>query len=108
MGVEVKVDTKRLSGLLRELEPAKVQQLLNRAGFEAEGLAKSQHKYKDRTGYLTGSARTDTTHPGEVWVGHSAKYAPYVERWDAFLEPAVKKAVGNLIAALEHVFRKAR
>lgn len=108
MSVEVRVDTKRLTALIRDLEPRNVQQLLNRAGFEAEGLAKTQHAYKDRTGYLTNSARTDTSHPGEVWVGHSAKYAPYVEAWDAFLEPAVKKAVEHLIVALENVFRRAR
>jgi hypothetical protein len=107
MAVEVNVNTAKLSALIRELAPSNVQQLLARAGLEAEGLAKTQHKYKDRTGYLTSSARTDISHPGEVWVGHSALYAPYVEAWDAFLEPAVKKAVEHLIAALENIFRRA-
>jgi len=111
MAVEVQVDTRRLTALIRDLEPAKIQQLLNRAGFEAEGLAKQAAPVD--TGYLRGSLRTERGNL-EVTIGTPAKYAPYVElgtrrmRAQPYLGPAVQKAVASLTAALEHTFRKAQ
>jgi HK97 gp10 family phage protein len=111
MAVEVQVDTRRLTALIGDLEPTKIQQLLNRAGFEAEGLAKQRAPVD--TGFLRSSLSTKPG-PLEVTVGASAKYAPYVElgtrRMNAqpYLGPAVTKAVANLVAALEATFRKAQ
>jgi nicotinamide mononucleotide (NMN) deamidase PncC len=108
MPVEVKVNTKGLDALSSSLSPAMVDKMVRAAGFEAEGNAKRTHKYQDRTGNLTNSGGTQKKGIGEVWVGNYAEYAPYVEKWDAFLEPAIAKAVDNLRRALEAIFKRAQ
>lgn len=110
MAVEVRVDTAGLDSLVKSLSPQEIQALLRRAGFEAEGLAKGRAPVD--TGFLRGSITTDASKPGEVSVGASALYAPYVEqgtrnhRAQPYLQPAVQKAADALRAALEARFRK--
>lgn len=111
MGVTVRVETKNLDELRRALSPSGIDRLLLRAGFEAEGLAKSAAPVD--TGFLRGSLSTVASGPGEVTIGASAGYAPFIEygtrrmKAQPFLEPAVKVAGDHLKAALEVILRKA-
>lgn len=112
MGVEVRTDTRRLTQLMQDMEPHRVGQMLLRAGFEAEGLAKMGAPID--TGYLRSSLGTKKVSDSEVQVGASANYAAYVEmgtrytKAHPYLAPAVKVAVGKLINALEAMFRRAQ
>ena len=108
MSVQVKLDTRGLDRLVRDLDPASLQKELLRAGFIGESEAKSNHKYQDRSGNLTNSAMTLSENPMEVTVGYSAEYAPYVEAWDPYLKPAMQKALARLRATLEDLFRRAQ
>lgn len=112
MGVEVKIDTSNLSRLVRDLSPGQIDQLVRAAAFEAEGRAKQSAPVD--TGYLRNSIQTRVLGIGEAEVGTSAQYAAYVEmgtsrqRAQPYLVPAARKAVDNLIAALEARLRRAK
>ena len=112
MGVEVSVETRKLSKLIRDLAPQQITALLMRAGFMAEAGARIAAPVD--TGILRNSLRTEKTGPKEVSVGSNVEYAPFVEMGTrfmqarAYLEPAIKAAVEWLMRELLKVFRRAQ
>jgi HK97 gp10 family phage protein len=111
MGVEVSANLRGIERLTRGLSAQSMQQLLQRAGFEAEGLAKQ--KAPIDTGYLRSSIGAGKASSVEVPVNVGAEYGVYHElgtrymKAKPYLEPSLKKAAGNLQAALEALFRSA-
>lgn len=112
MSVTVRLSTRNITRLIADLSPQQISQLLRRCGFEGEGEAKKRAPVD--TGFLRNSIGTRLVNPREVWVGASAKYAPFVERGtrrskaQPYLEPGVMVAVKNLEAALEARFKRAK
>lgn len=112
MGVEVRVDMRGIDRLTSGLSPRVMQSLLQRAGFEAEGLAKQ--KAPIDTGYLRGSIQSGKATALEVAVNVGAEYGIYHEigtRYMAarpYLAPGLQRASDNLRAALEALFRSVR
>jgi hypothetical protein len=108
MGVIVEKKVMKLEQLIKDLSYEQIHLALARAGFKVESIAKTVHKYQNRTGYLTNSARTYTNVPYEVTVAYSAEYAGYVEEWSPFLEPAAETGARSLRAVLSHMIRRAQ
>lgn len=111
MPVEIKADLRGIDRLITGLSPRMMQQLLQRAGFEAEGIAKQ--KAPIDTGFLRSSIGAGKATQSEVAVNVSAKYGAYQEmgthrmKAQPYLSPAIDKASKSLKAALEALFRSA-
>ena len=111
MAVEARVNTRNLDALAAGLSDRQIDASLRRAGFDAESRAKQSAPID--TGFLRSSIRTEPGR-GEVTVGASAEYAPYVEmgtrrmKAQPYLTPALQAAADSLIKALEHMFRRAQ
>lgn len=112
MGVEVRTDLRGIDRLTRGLSPRSMQRLLQRAGFEAEGLAKQKAPYK--FGYLRSRIGAGKASAVEVPVNVGAEYGVFHEtgtrhmKARPYLKPSLDKAAANLKAALEAMFRSAQ
>lgn len=110
-GFGIVIEEDRFEWFAREMHEA-MGEAIKEIAKTAEYYAKTEHRYRNRTGNLERNIYAipvaQSSGSGVAFeIGSYMFYAPYVEAWHAFLQPALEKAlIGADDIIREHVRRR--